>query len=318
VGVAGQSAGSNGCGIYGLGSALTGAPTGVYGETYSTNGIGVFGLASAASGVPVGVYGEADAPVGYGLYTPNKLFVGDQAYFEGSVALFHPARLFLDAGATNLPGLTFLISPDVGLYSPAANVLGLTTAGAERVRIDGTGKFGICRVAATNMLEVAGEASKATAGNWFANSDARIKTDVCSLTNALDTIDQLRPVRFRYTQAYLQSHPGIEDRPYYNVIAQEFAQVFPGSVKESGENLDGQQILQADTYPASIHCIAAVQELHRLIQSRDVALEQLKRAQAELEEMGRRQATLERRLQALEAAQVQDEARAASSSSKAE
>jgi hypothetical protein len=71
-------------------------------------------------------------------------------------------------------------------------------------------------------------------------------------------------VDFRYHQDYLASHPEIEDRRYPNVIAQEFAQVFPDDVKGSGQKLpDGSEILQVDTYPLTIYSAAAVQELHR-------------------------------------------------------
>ena len=69
---------------------------------------------------------------------------------------------------------------------------------------------------------------------------------------------------FRYSQAYREAHPGIEDKRYLNVIAQEFAKVFPDDVKSSGETLpDGSPILQVDTYPLTIYSAAAVQELHR-------------------------------------------------------
>jgi hypothetical protein len=71
-------------------------------------------------------------------------------------------------------------------------------------------------------------------------------------------------VDFRYTAEYRVSHPEIEDRRYPNVIAQEFAKVFPDDVKSSGEVLaDGSPILQVDTYPLTIYTAAAVQELHR-------------------------------------------------------
>lgn len=126
------------------------------------------------------------------------------------------------------------------------------------------GKVGIKRVPATHALEVEGNASKTTATNWLANSDRRIKTDVTTLTGALEIMDQVRLVDFRYTEEYRKTHPSIEDSRYLNVIAQEFQQVFPDHVKESGEFLsDGSPILQVDTYPLTIYSAAAVQELHR-------------------------------------------------------
>ena len=127
-----------------------------------------------------------------------------------------------------------------------------------------TGKVGIGRTPATNALEVAGNASKSTAGSWLSNSDRRIKAEVESIAGALETLDQVRLVDFRYTEDYLAAHPEIEDRRYPNVIAQEFAQVFPDDVKGSGQRLpDGSEILQVDTYPLTIYSAAAVQELHQ-------------------------------------------------------
>ncbi|WP_052573147.1 tail fiber domain-containing protein [Haloferula sp. BvORR071] len=127
-----------------------------------------------------------------------------------------------------------------------------------------TGKIGIRRSAATNSLEVEGNASKSSAGSWLSNSDRRIKTDIQPLSGALERLDQVRLVDFRYTGSYLASHPGLQDRRYLNVIAQEFAKVFPDHVQGSGELLpDGSEILQVDTYPLTIYSAAAIQELHR-------------------------------------------------------
>ena len=141
-----------------------------------------------------------------------------------------------------------------------------------------TGKIGINRTAITNALEVEGQASKTIAGNWVAHSDLRIKTEIQPLTNALHKLDQVRLVDFRYTDAYRAAHPGIADKRYLNVIAQEFAKVFPEHVQSSSEKLpDGSGILQVDTYPLTIYSAAAVQELHRENQA-------LKKAVAEQDE----------------------------------
>jgi Chaperone of endosialidase/Regulator of chromosome condensation (RCC1) repeat len=125
-----------------------------------------------------------------------------------------------------------------------------------------TGKVGIRRDPAANALEVEGQASKTTAGNWLANSDRRIKDKVKPITGALEKISKVRLVDFNYTADYIADHPGIEDKRYLNVIAQEFAEVFPEDVTSSGETLpDGSPILQVDTYPLTIYSAAAVQEL---------------------------------------------------------
>lgn len=163
-----------------------------------------------------------------------------------------------------------------------------------------TGNVGIGRAAAINGLEVEGDASKTTAGNWLANSDRRIKTDIESITGALEKIDQVRLVDFRYTEEYRAAHPSIDDIRYPNVIAQEFAKVFPNDVKSSGELMaDGSPILQVDTYPLTIYSAAAVQELHR----ENVELKKkVARLDTKFVDQEKRFADQEKRLRKLEAA----------------
>jgi hypothetical protein len=282
-GVAGESLSPDGAGVYGLASAGSGAPTGVYGEAYANNGIGVYGLGTASTGVPIGVYGAVNSASGYGLYTQNRLFVGDVAFFADHISMQAAARVFADAGSPAIPSLSFGASPSAGLFNPVVNVIGFSTSGTERMRIAADGKVGMGRVPTLNLLELAGNASKTVAGSWLANSDARIKTEIGELQNALDTIDRVRPVSFRYTQEYRESHPEIEDKTYCNVIAQEFAEVFPQAVQESGETLNGQPILQVDTHPAAMYAIAAIKELHGLVKDRDAELARLKEQNAALE-----------------------------------
>jgi len=134
---------------------------------------------------------------------------------------------------------------------------------------------GIGRDPAANALEVEGNASKTVAGGWLANSDARIKTDVHTVTNALDKLAQVRLVQFRYTDAYRAAHPSVGDREYLNVIAQEFQQVFPEAVQSGGEKLpNGDDVLQVDTYPLTIYSAAAIQALNQKVEAENSKLKQ--------------------------------------------
>ncbi len=148
-----------------------------------------------------------------------------------------------------------------------------------RMQITNGGQVGIGRLPTANPLEVEGDASKLTAGDWLANSDRRIKQDVHEIDGALETLERIRPVAFRYSDEYVERHPSIECKEYYNVIAQEFAQVFPDYVKDSGE--DG--MLQVDTHPAMIHAIAALQELHQVVRAQESEIEALQDRLARLE-----------------------------------
>lgn len=136
--------------------------------------------------------------------------------------------------------------------------------------------FGVGRNPEVNNLEVEGNASKSSAGDWLANSDKRIKTDIQDLENSFEILLKLRPVKFKYTEEWKEKHPTIEDKYYYNFIAQEYQQVFPESVQGSGEYIEGDEdeILQIDTYNAQILTIKAVQEL--IIENKEVRIELLK------------------------------------------
>jgi hypothetical protein len=170
-------------------------------------------------------------------------------------------------GQTTVPASASLIT-HLAAGASHALVLRADSIPAQVARLDQdnvfTGKLGIGLTPAANALEVAGNASKSTAGSWLSNSDRRIKSEISPILGALEKMDQVRLVDFRYTPEYLAAHPEIEDRRYPNVIAQDFAQVFPDDVKSSGEKMpDGSPVLQVDTYPLTIYTAAAVQELHR-------------------------------------------------------
>ena len=140
--------------------------------------------------------------------------------------------------------------------------------GGKTGRIYVSDTSGVMQISATNGvhisnpvtiagdLKINGDASKSTAGAWQANSDVRIKQDIAPIDDALDTLARVHPVTFRYTDAYRAEHPHVADQRYYNVIAQQFAEVFPDAVTKSGEYLPGadksadNEILQVDTYPA--------------------------------------------------------------------
>jgi hypothetical protein len=155
------------------------------------------------------------------------------------------------------------------------------------------GAVGIGRTPSSNKLEVEGDASKTTAGGWSANSDARIKHDIHTVSGALEKLAQVRLVSFRYTDEYREQHPTIEDRPYLNVVAQEFQAVFPESVKPSGDELpDGSKILGVDTYPLTIYSAAAVQELNQKL------TKELKRRDTENAELKARLERLEQLINA--------------------
>jgi hypothetical protein len=153
----------------------------------------------------------------------------------------------------------------ITLNQGVSGVLNFTEPGvSDLVAFDfNTSRVGILRNPSANALEVAGNASKDVAGDWLANSDSRIKTEITEISDAEETLLKLHPIKFRYSDTWREMHPSITDKVYYNFIAQEFSEVFPESVMNSGEYLgnDPHPVLQMDSYNAQIVAIKAVQDL---------------------------------------------------------
>lgn len=194
------------------------------------------------------------------------------------------AQIFLTEGELGTYGMYLKYDGGTNQFQvlgkSGTNIYGPHLVVARNTNAAGLSLVGIGRTPAAYALEVEGNASKTTAGDWLASSDARIKTDVRTIDGALDVLAKLRPVKFRYTAEHRAKHPSIEDRDYCNYIAQEYREVFPDAVKEDGEGL-----LLLDTYDTQPYLVRAVQELGSLV-------EQLRQENADLK----------RRLDALEAA----------------
>ena len=72
-----------------------------------------------------------------------------------------------------------------------------------------------------------GTAYKTSSGTtWYSASDDRIKTDINSITNAMDKLKGLNPISFKYTDAY-QDATGNSDVVNYSFLASNFETVFP-------------------------------------------------------------------------------------------
>ncbi len=132
------------------------------------------------------------------------------------------------------------------------------TIGGNIVRINGEGRVGIMRTAATNAFEVGGDASKTTAGAWLANSDSRLKKNISTIspTDALNKVLSLRGVNYEWND----DKTGMK-RPQGNQIgfvAQEIQEVFPEKVSE--DKLGYLQTAYGDYDPIIFQAIKALSE----------------------------------------------------------
>lgn len=144
--------------------------------------------------------------------------------------------------------------------------------------VRGNGKVGIGTNPVTYALEVNGNAAKTGGGSWATFSDRRVKKDIAPLTGGLKTILRLKPVRFRYDDAFQAAHPETGNDEYYSFIAQDYRQVFPQAVKAGPDG-----VLTIDTSPVNASLVSAVQELTTLVQQQAAELARLTEKVAQLE-----------------------------------
>ena len=162
---------------------------------------------------------------------------------------------------------------------------------AKRMTIDQDGYVGIAMTpGGSHKLDVTGSAGLSTGTAWTNTSDERIKTNVETIENGLDKINQLRPVSFNYSEDYLEQHPEINASKKYNsFIAQEYADVFPDAVSIGGdlekvivegvEAADGieaveeekeilvEDVLQFTPHDLNMYLVAAVKELSAKVEA---------------------------------------------------
>jgi hypothetical protein len=195
----------------------------------------------------------------------NNIFIGEAAgfYNDGNRNVF----VGYNAGINVKGSETFIVNSSDG-DSTSALIWGKFDQDILRLN----NRVGIGRNPVEHALEVEGTVSKTDASSWLVNSDARIKTEVRDIDEALEQILKLHPVKFRYTDGWRALHPSIRDIDHYNFIAQEFQEVFPDAVQKSSDSIGEEDaLLQMDSYPAQVVAIRAIQELAG--QNRELAIE---------------------------------------------
>ncbi|MEZ4859058.1 MAG: tail fiber domain-containing protein [Flavobacteriaceae bacterium] len=157
------------------------------------------------------------------------------------------------------------------------------------------GRTGIMRIPTTNILEVEGQASKSTAGDWLANSDARLKKNITSFSEdkALEKLLQMRGVIYEWNDDKTGSKrpEGIQ----YGFIAQEIMEVFPENVEM--DNLGYYQTAYG-TYDALY--VQSIKALHTKMETLEIQNLQLLKDNELLKSKILKLEALEQRLEALE------------------
>ncbi|MEZ4959362.1 MAG: tail fiber domain-containing protein [Saprospiraceae bacterium] len=138
-------------------------------------------------------------------------------------------------------------------------------------------KVGIRRTPLTNALEVEGEASKSSAGNWLANSDARLKKNITPLNSweMLEKLLALQGITYEWDDDKTGSKrpEGIQ----YGFTAQNIQEVFPTLVEK-----DKLGFLQTayGTYDAMT--VEAIRALYQEMENGKLRIENLEKENAAL------------------------------------
>lgn len=133
---------------------------------------------------------------------------------------------FSTAGTVGAPSITSAANTKSGIYWPSAGTVALSASGQHGVYVATTGNVGIGTTTTSYKLYVQGDIY--ATGDITAFSSEAIKTDIATITNALDTVESLRGVS--YTRIDNQQKK-------IGLIAQEVQRVLPEVVVNSNDNI---------------------------------------------------------------------------------
>lgn len=226
-------------------SCIVAWPSGV-GGSGSTNYIPRF---TAASTLGNSVIYQSSSKIGIGTTAPNKkLHVYDVS-----------ANAEIDIQSTAAASSWW------GIYHNAtSDDLVLWKDAADRFTFTDDGKFGVGVVPSVS-IQTGGDITatgNVTAAAFLYSSDARLKTNVKTINNPLETIKSLRGVTFNW---------GKNNQPSLGFIAQEVEKVLPQLVHEQ----EGQKYLEYGNMTAVL--VEAVKAQQQQIEELQAEIEQLKK-----------------------------------------
>jgi hypothetical protein len=278
-------------------------------QSLKWNTLGSYNTANGFSALTDNVDGEFNTAMGYQTLYGN--IGGDYNTAIGNQALFNLTGgnentvIGKSAGfnLTTATGNVFIGANSGGVETTNGNLLYIENSSSTSPLIGGdfaTDRVGINRPIAllTNTLEVGGEASKASAGDWLANSDRRLKKNIQKLegSSALEKISKLNGVSYEWndTQTGIQRPKGIQ----YGFIAQELMEVFPENVK-----LDKQGFYQTAYGTYDAFYVQAIKELKNQLDEKEKRIQELEEKVSQLTIQNTEQSqiqSLENRLKNLE------------------
>ncbi|MEZ4857614.1 MAG: tail fiber domain-containing protein [Flavobacteriaceae bacterium] len=290
---------------YGAGATGTGTKYGTYNL-----------ISSSAGGTHYGTYNEVSASSGWAGYFVGRNYISDGLGInnpnpDGRLDIIHNStgaasphimitasnantgsRIVFDNEAETTNNWVVFARADDTSTDSRFNIFHNGTGNI--MVVTGDGKVGVNRTPTTNDFEVDGNASKAVAGSWLANSDRRLKKNIEGIEGktALEKIEQMRGVTYFWndTQTGMKRPENLQ----YGFIAQELMEVFPEKVTQ--DNLGFYQTAYGDYDPLFVE---AIKELKKEMETLSEENQKLKKQLLKYE-------SLEARLSALEIEKAND------------
>lgn len=120
-------------------------------------------------------------------------------YANGTAANYFAGVSQFAAGTAALPGITQISDLNTGIYFPAADTIGFTTGGSERMRIDSAGNVGVGTAAPASRLHVRQDQDAVTRSIiQNRNTTGTPISEITFITGAFDLSDN----RYAYIQAF--------------------------------------------------------------------------------------------------------------------
>lgn len=182
------------------------------------------------------------------------------------------SRIYLynsDPGANYYGGIRFGSFGELLYKSNHSLTYGLSSVAF--LTIDANGRTGLGRVPVTNRLEVEGNASKTSAGDWAANSDARLKKNIRQLDSneMLEKLLSLQGITYEWNDDKTGSKrpTGIQ----FGFTAQNIRDVFPTLVEE--DSLGYLQTAYGTYDPMFIEALRALNDKIKSLEAHNADLE---------------------------------------------
>lgn len=217
-------------------------------------------------------------PANVKLHVENGRVAAETVQLTGGIInpVTHSTGYDFYTGTTSVGGINYFkagISPAGGVVSIVNNTNGdiaMTAGGSRRITVKNTGFVGINDASPSFTLDVNGDGN--FTGELMAASDVKLKKDIVAISQATNTIKELKPVTYEFRT---EEFPDLKlsQGQRWGLLAQDVEQVLPDLVSSNGsathangEEMEIKSVNYIDMIPL---LIKSIQEQDERIQAQD-------------------------------------------------